>query len=193
MGQILHGSATTTEVVSRAIQNSQVSLRMLAGRYSINPKTVAKWKKRLSISDMPTGPKNPKSTVLTVEEEAIIIALRKHTLLPLGDCLWALQATIENLTRSSLHRCLQRHGIARLPEMEGTSCSRGSSSHTPSVISISTLPKCKRLKENSISLLPLIEPASLSTSRFMRRQVKCWPRSSYAISLPPFPMLFISC
>ena len=46
MGQVLHGSATTTEAVRRAIQHSQASLRALAKRYGINPKTVAKWKKR---------------------------------------------------------------------------------------------------------------------------------------------------
>jgi len=44
------------------------------------------------------------------------VAFRKHTLLPLDDCLYALQPSIPNLTRSSLHRCLQRHGISRLPE-----------------------------------------------------------------------------
>ncbi len=33
MGQILHGSATTTEAVRRAIQDSQESLRTLAKRY----------------------------------------------------------------------------------------------------------------------------------------------------------------
>ena len=44
---------------------------------------------------------------------------RKHTLLPLDDCLYALQATVPHLTRSSLHRCLQRHGIGRLPETQG--------------------------------------------------------------------------
>jgi hypothetical protein len=38
--------------------------------------------------------------------------------LPLDDCLYALQAAIPHLTRSSLHRCLQRHGISRLPEVE---------------------------------------------------------------------------
>ncbi len=65
------------------------------------------------------GPKNPRSTVLTLEEEAIAVAFRKHTLLPLDDCLYALQATIPHLTRSSLHRCYQRHGISRLPEVEG--------------------------------------------------------------------------
>ena len=119
MGQILHGSATTTEAIRRAIQNSQESLRALARHYGINQKTVAKWKKRTSVTDVPTGPKEPRSTVLTVEEEAIIIAFRKHTLLPLDDCLYSLQATIPHLSRSSLHRCLQRHGISRLPEVDG--------------------------------------------------------------------------
>ena len=38
-------------------------------------------------------------------------------LLPLDDCLYALQPSIPHLTRSSLHRCLQRHGISRLPDV----------------------------------------------------------------------------
>jgi len=119
MGQVLHGSATTTEAVRRAIQHSQESLRVLATRYGINQKTVAKWKRRTSVADVPTGPKDPKSTVLTIEEEAIVVAFRRHTLLPLDDCLYALQATIPHLSRSSLHRCLQRHGISRLPDVQG--------------------------------------------------------------------------
>jgi transposase InsO family protein len=80
---------------------------------------VAKWKKRGSVADLPTGPRKPRSTVLSVEDEAIVVAFRQHTLLPLDDCLYALQATIPHLTRSSLHRCLQRHGIGRLPEVQG--------------------------------------------------------------------------
>ncbi|PYE84169.1 IS481 family transposase, partial [Phyllobacterium leguminum] len=119
MGQFLHGSATTTEAVRRAIQHSQESLRALSKRYGINQKTVAKWRKRTSVADRPTGPKEPRSTVLSVEEEAVIVAFRQYTLLPLDDCLYALQPTIPALTRSSLHRCLQRHGISRLPEVEG--------------------------------------------------------------------------
>ena len=119
MGQVLHGSATTTEAVRRAIQHSQESLRSLARRYGVNQKTVAKWKKRSSVADLPTGPREPKSTVLSLEDEAIIVAFRRHTLLPLDDCLYALQPTIPRLTRSSLHRCLQRHGIGRLPDVEG--------------------------------------------------------------------------
>lgn len=111
MPQVLHGGAAMTEAVRRAI---------LARRYGINQKTVAKWRERETVADLPTGPKDAKSTVLSIEDEAIIVAFRQHTLLPLDDCLYALQPTIPHLTRSSLHRCLQRHGISRLPEVAGT-------------------------------------------------------------------------
>ena len=119
MGQILHRSTRMAEATRRAIQNRQESLGALAKRYGINPKTVAKWKERESVSDAPMGPKQAKSSVLTTEEEALIVAFRKHTLLPLDDCLYALQKTIPHLTRSSLHRCLQRHDISRLPDVKG--------------------------------------------------------------------------
>ncbi len=65
------------------------------------------------------GPKNVRSTSLSLEEEAACIAFRKHTLLPLDDCLYALQESIPHLTRSSLHRLFQRHDISRLPDMKG--------------------------------------------------------------------------
>lgn len=85
----------------------------------INPKTVAKWRKRATVEDMKTGPSEPRSTVLTEAEEAMVVAFRRHTLLPLDDCLYALPSSIPHLTRLALHRCLQRHGISRLPDVEG--------------------------------------------------------------------------
>ena len=119
MGQVLHGSATTTEAVRRAIQLREESVRSLAKRYGVSPTTAQKWRKRTSTADARMGLKEPRSTVLTAEEEAIIVAFRRHTLLPLDDCLYGLQPTIPHLTRSSLHRCLERHGISRLPEIDG--------------------------------------------------------------------------
>ncbi len=86
MGQLLHGSASTTAAVRRAIHHSQASLNTLADRYDINPKTVAKWKERTLVHDTPMGPKQPRSTVLTPEQEAACVALRKRTLLLLDDC-----------------------------------------------------------------------------------------------------------
>jgi RNA-directed DNA polymerase len=68
MGQILYGSATTTEAVLQAIQHGQEGLRVLVKRCGINQKAVAKWKKRTSVADVRTGPKNPTSAVPTIEE-----------------------------------------------------------------------------------------------------------------------------
>src|ERR671920_220380 len=119
MGQVLHGCATTTYAVRAALQRSKAPLKELAAQHGLNAKTVAKWRKRAFVHDAPMGPKAPRSTALTPQEEAIVVAFRRHTLLPLDDCLYALQATIPHLTRSSLHRLLQRHGISRLPDLEG--------------------------------------------------------------------------
>jgi hypothetical protein len=97
---------------------------LLSKWYGINQKTVAKWKERTPAADRPTGPSEPKSTVLSVEDEAIIVPLPAHAAAAnvpdlIRDCLYCLQVTIPHLTRSSLHRCLQRHGISRLPDAEG--------------------------------------------------------------------------
>jgi len=100
-------------------REGQASTAQLSRELGINAKTVAKWRKRETVEDRRTGPKEPHSTVLSEAEEAMVVAFRRHTLLPLDDCLYALQPTIPHLTRSSLHRCLQRHGISRLPEMGG--------------------------------------------------------------------------
>ena len=131
MGQILYGSAKTTPVVRVAIQRSKASIKELAGRCDLNPKTVTKWKKRAFVHDAPMGPKAPHSTVLSAEEEALAVAFRKHTLLPLDDCLYALQVTIPHLTRSSLHRLFQRHDISRLPEIEGDTGRKKAFKHYP--------------------------------------------------------------
>ena len=100
-------------------REAQASTAELSRELGINPKTVAKWRKRATVEDRKTRPKEPLSTVLSEEEEAVVVAFRRHTLLPLDDCLYALQPTIPHLTHSSLHRCLQRHGISRLPDMDG--------------------------------------------------------------------------
>lgn len=55
------------------------------------PQDVAKRRKRVTVEDMKTGPTEPRPTVLTEAEEAMVVAFRRHTLLPLDDCLYALQ------------------------------------------------------------------------------------------------------
>lgn len=62
---------------------------------------------------------NDRGSPSSVKDEAAIIALRKHTLLPFDDCPYTLQTTIPHLTRPSLHCCPQRYGISRLPTLKG--------------------------------------------------------------------------
>ena len=90
----------------RAIPHHHESLSALAKRHGINPKGGGEQ----------TGPRETESTVLMVEEEAIIVAFRQHTLLLIDDCLYALQAAIPNLTRASLHRCLSHAGSEKITE-----------------------------------------------------------------------------
>jgi len=74
MGQVLHGSATTTHAIRAAIQRSKATAKELAKRHGINRKTVAKWKKRTLCPRRAHGPKDPRSTVLSLEDEAIAVA-----------------------------------------------------------------------------------------------------------------------
>ena len=77
-GQILHGSAKTTQAVRAALPRSQASIKELGERYDLNPKTVMKWRSRSFVHDAPMGPTVPRSTVLTPEEDALAVAFRKH-------------------------------------------------------------------------------------------------------------------
>jgi hypothetical protein len=103
--------------VRRAIHQSQESLAKLAQRSDLTPKTVATWQQRSHVRDAPMGPKPCHAPVLTREEEALLVAFRRHTWLPLDAGRYAWPATLPQLTRSARQRCLQRHGISRLPDM----------------------------------------------------------------------------
>src|SRR3954468_19284949 len=97
------GSARTTPRVRAELQASQEATRVLAVRYGLNPKTVTKGRQRTSTADQPMGPTRPRSTTLTVAEEAIIVEFRRRTLSPLDVVLGCLRESIPTLTRSALH------------------------------------------------------------------------------------------
>ena len=108
----LQGSARTTPRVRAELQAAKEGTRSLVARYGLNPKIVAKWRKRASTADTPTGPAKPHSKTLNEAEEAIVVEFRRRTLLPLDDVLGCLREAIPVLSRSTLHRCLVRHGIS---------------------------------------------------------------------------------
>ena len=176
-----------TETIHRAIQHSQESPKALAKRYGINPKTAAKWRQRSSEADLPTGSKEPKSTVLSIEDEAIIVVFRRHTLLPLDDCLYALQPSIPHLTRSSLHRCLQRHGISQLPDVEGSKPAKKKFKTYPIGYFPIDIAEA-RTEEGKLHLFVAIDRTSkFAFVKLMRKRPPRLPPNSFAILSRPCP------
>ena len=100
MGRVHRGSATTTHAVRGAIQRSQASLAQLSRELGINPKSVAMWRKRATVEDLKTGPKEPWSTVLTEAEEAVIVACRRHAPLALSGTLCGRRCSYTTAKRS---------------------------------------------------------------------------------------------
>ena len=119
MAQLLHGSATTTARTRAEFQSSDESAATtLARRYGVNPKTVAKWRKRDYVDE-----RLPDGTARAQEHDPHAARRSRYhrlpgaeTRLPLDDVFCALKPSIPTLARSTtLHRCLQRHGVWRLP------------------------------------------------------------------------------
>jgi hypothetical protein len=64
----LHGPARTTPRVRAELQAAQAPTRGLAARRGPNPKAVAKWRRRTTVTDAPMGPTRPRGAVLTEAE-----------------------------------------------------------------------------------------------------------------------------
>jgi transposase InsO family protein len=117
MGNLLHGSAKTTHRVRKEIQRSDKSIAALARQYYLNPKTVRYWKNAGTIFDKKSGPKTRVSVLNKLEQQAVC-EVRRTLQLPLDDLFIVFKDSIPALTRSNLHRCLQHHGLSRLPKEE---------------------------------------------------------------------------
>ena len=169
MGQVLHGSATTTEAVRRAIQHSQESLRALAKRYGINPKTVAKWKKR-SLGRRPAD--RPQGAAL---DGAVDRGGGDHRRLPAAHAVAArrlpLRASADDpapdaLIAAPLPAAPRHQPVARCG---GRQAAKRSSSATRSASSTSTSPRC-RTEEGKLYLSsPSTAQASSPSSSCTRR------------------------
>ena len=158
----LHGSARTTPRVRAELQASKEKTSALAERYGLSRTTVTKWRARTSTADAPMGPRSPRSTVLTLIEEAMIVEFRRRTLLPLDDVMGCLKDSIPNLTRSSLHRCLERHGISRLPDSQEKASRRGKFAET--TIGYVHLDHCElRLADGKLHMFLAIDRVSKFT------------------------------
>ena len=161
MASVLHGCARTTPRVRAELQASQDKTSVLARRYGLSRSTVVKWRARATTADAPMGPRRPASTVLSLTEEALIVEFRRRTMLPLDDVLGCLRESIPKLTRSSLHRCLERNGISRLPVSQGKA-TRGT--FAPTQIGYVHIDSCElRLSGGKVHLFLAIDRVSKFT------------------------------
>ena len=105
------------------------STRALAARYGLNPKTVAKWRKRTTVNDEPMGPRKPRTAALDEAQEARVVELRDRAMLALDDLLGSLREGLPRLGRSALHAASSGTASASRPKGE-TDSKRGRFSET---------------------------------------------------------------
>ena len=115
-----HANATTTPRTRAYIQKSSASNSALARELGIHSRTVARWRARQDVLDRSTRP-HRLATAITVCEKALIVELRRGLALPLDDITEAMRRCLNpQLSRSGIHRCLQRHGLSARPTLEKT-------------------------------------------------------------------------
>lgn len=122
MSQV-HPLARTTPRTRAEINASPDSITTLSDRYNISIATARKWKRRDDVQDRSHRP-HKLSTTLTPGQEILVVELRRTLLLPLDDLVAITHEFINPAaSRSGLDRCLRRHGVSNLkdlqPEVEG--------------------------------------------------------------------------
>ena len=133
-----HANATTTPEMRAFIHESDLPTAVLARLLKISESTVRKWRKRDSLDDASHIPKQL-NTTLSEAQEYVVVELRTRLLLSLDELLAVSKQFINaNVSRAGLQRCLKRHGVSRLTEMQ-TSSEAGSESTEAEVDSSTTV------------------------------------------------------
>ncbi len=153
-----HANATTTPEMRAFIHESDLSTAFLARLLKISESTVRKWRKRDTLSDASHTPKQL-NTTLSQAQEYVVVELRTRLLLSLDELLIVCRQFINpNVSRAGLQRCLKRHGISRLTDMqEGGEVFDADNPHS-SVTPVKV--KLEDTKENNI-LLSDISPEAM--------------------------------
>jgi len=113
-----HANATTTPEMRAFIHESDLPTAVLARLLKISESTVRKWRKRESMSDASHVPKQL-NTTLSEAQEYVVVELRTRLLLSLDELLVVCKQFINpHVSRAGLQRCLKRHGVSRLADME---------------------------------------------------------------------------
>lgn len=113
-----HANATTTPEMRAFIHESDLPTAVLARLLKISESTVRKWRQRESLSDASHVPKQL-NTTLSEAQEYVVVELRTRLLLSLDELLVVCKQFINpHVSRAGLQRCLKRHGVSRLADME---------------------------------------------------------------------------
>ena len=127
-----HANATTTPEMRAFIHESNISTAVLARLLKVSESTVRKWRKRDSLSDASHVPKQL-NTTLSEAQEYVVVELRTRLLLSLDELLVVCKQFINtSVSRSGLQRCLKRHGVSRLADMQDDGESSDADEPTPS-------------------------------------------------------------
>ena len=112
----LHANATTTPKTRAYIQRSQASVAEFAAELGVNESTIRRWRGRTSLADRSHTPKRLAISLSGLEEE-LVCELRTRLHLPVDDITEVMRRCVNGtLSRSAIHRCLQRHGIGHRPK-----------------------------------------------------------------------------
>ena len=112
----LHANATTTPKTRAYIQASTASVAELATELGLNETTIRRWRGRQTTEDHSSRPRRIDSSLSSLEEE-LVCELRNRLDLPLDDIVEVIRRCANpKLSRSAIHRCLQRHGISSRPK-----------------------------------------------------------------------------
>ena len=113
-----HANATTTLEMREFIHESDLPTAVLARLLKVSESTVRKWRKRDSVVDKSHVPKQL-NTTLSPSQEYVVVELRTRLLLSLDELLIVCNEFINiNASRAGLQRCLKRHGVSRLADMQ---------------------------------------------------------------------------
>ena len=113
MDLALHANATTTPRVRSYIQRSKKPVAALASELGVSQTTIRRWRGRSTVGDHSHRPKRL-TTSLSAMEQTLVCELRTSLQLPLDDIVEVMRRCVNaKLSRSAIHRCLQRHAISQ--------------------------------------------------------------------------------
>lgn len=151
-----HANATTTPEMRAFIHESDLPTAVLARLLKISESTVRKWRKRESLADASHVPKQL-NTTLSEAQEYVVVELRTRLLLSLDELLAVSKQFINvNVSRAGLQRCLKRHGVSRLADMQDSGEMHDADSASDATVAVAI----EDTKENKL-LVSQLSPSAM--------------------------------